>query len=66
MKKYYTAYTTALGRSIVCCDRFKAQADVVDALKKATHQLSDHQGQMAQGLLSLEQVAYQYVADYIF
>ena len=65
-EEMYTAYTTALGKVDSMRDRFKAQADVVDALKKATHQLSDHQGQMAQGLLSLEQAAYQYVADYIF
>lgn len=65
-EEMYTAYTTALGKVDSMRDRFKAQADVVDALKKATHQFSDHQGQMAQGLLSLEQAAYQYVADYIF
>lgn len=60
------AYVDALEEIDLMRDRFKAETDVVDCLKKADHQLSDHLTQTENGLLSAEQSAYQYVADYIF
>ncbi|MGL5748512.1 MAG: hypothetical protein ACRCXR_11250, partial [Weissella cibaria] len=46
------AYVDALEEIDLMRDRFKAETDVVDCLKKADHQLSDHLTQTENGLLS--------------
>lgn len=60
------AYVDAIEEIDLMRDHFKAEPDVVDYLKKADHQLSDHLTHTENGLLSAEQSVYQYVADYIF
>lgn len=52
------AYVDAVEEIDLMRDHFKAELDVVDCLKKADHQLSDHLTQTENGLLSAEQSAY--------